>query len=363
MLDTFKHSVASTPRSIILIVCIHGSQVVMVAALVNHNMTTKFLVFCVLLSWMIVAAGDDSLSEHEVATTDVESEVTAQVIARLRQLGDNDERPGGPVRSQQLYDPATIALLWIHVPKCGGTALARLAHAAAKTHGLKIAWCYNRGGVPDCSEPKGTLAHAMDLRFDSFGPFTPESSQPTTSSSASDAWPGMIYGHGVRHGSAARWGMPSSPRRHVYVVMLRHPLDRFFSAYGQSQRDRKGVNYGKTVRQFIDMCNDSGGSVPRTPGGSVDFYLIDRAEYDALESRNASESEWSGVASQHLRDARGTIVLLQDRWQESIELLASLGIVTKDTAINALSSWQKKRLNESPKSARLQVSFLSSSLN
>ena len=103
--------------------------------------------------------------------------------------------------------------------------------------------------------------------------------------------------------------------------------------------------------------------MPRTPGGSVDFYLIDRAEYDALESRNASESEWSGVASQHLRDARGTIVLLQDRWQESIELLASLGIVTKDTAINALSSWQKKRLNESPKSARLQVSFLSSSLN
>jgi hypothetical protein len=43
------------------------------------------------------------------------------------------------------YDPATTALLWVHVPKCGGTALARLAHAAAVAHSQKIAWCYNRG--------------------------------------------------------------------------------------------------------------------------------------------------------------------------------------------------------------------------
>ena len=153
---------------------------------------------------------------------------------------------------------------------------------AAVAHSQKVAWCYNRGGAPDCSEPKGTLALAMDLRSDAFGPFTPESPRPPTVPASSVVWPGMVFGHGVRHGSAARWGMPSKPRRHVYVIMLRHPLDRFFSAYGQSQRDRHSVNYGKTVRQFIDECNNPSGtsiSVPKVPGGSLDFYLIDRVEY------------------------------------------------------------------------------------
>lgn len=157
-----------------------------------------------------------------------------------------------------LYNPLNTTLLWIHVPKSGGTALAHLAHQAALHHRVKIAWCYNHHGQPACSMPKGTLAAHHALQHASFGSFLPENvSQPTAAANPAELplhsfrdrhpSPAMVFGHGVRFGCGARWGLPA---RHMHVLMIRHPLTRFFSAYSQAQRSKAAVAFGWPVERF-----------------------------------------------------------------------------------------------------------------
>ena len=58
--------------------------------------------------------------------------------------------------------------------------------------------------------------------------------------------------------------------------MLRHPLQRLFSAFYQSRRDRNSVNHRKTLDQFVESCaafpgeaeSRGNGGEPATPGGS-----------------------------------------------------------------------------------------------
>ena len=40
----------------------------------------------------------------------------------------------------------------------------------------------------------------------------------------------------------------------IYVIMLRHPLQRLFSAFYQSRRDRHSLNHRKTLHQFVEDC-------------------------------------------------------------------------------------------------------------
>jgi hypothetical protein len=175
-----------------------------------------------------------------------------------------------PVLGAPHYDPKETTLLWVHIPKCGGTALARVTHASALHHNVKVAWCYNRGAVGnDCANREGTLATSKALRAASFGVFTPEvlvsrenaegaaaALQGNRTATTRDSQlqvrpqllPSMVFGHGVRVGAGRRWGLPL---QHVYIIMMRHPLERLFSAYGQAQRDRRSVNHGKSLRQFV----------------------------------------------------------------------------------------------------------------
>mmetsp|Transcript_33300 Transcript_33300/g.87286 ORF Transcript_33300/g.87286 Transcript_33300/m.87286 type:complete len:379 (-) Transcript_33300:3866-5002(-) len=257
--------------------------------------------------------------------------------------------PQRPLQARWVFDPAHTTLLWVHVPKAGGSALARLAHTAAQHHGVTVAWCYNHRGESDCSRPEGTLARAADLRAASFGRFSPEADSEATQARGSATAaavrdkrvkepqrPAMVFGHGVRVGCGTRWGLRLATR-HMYVVMVRHPLDRLFSAYGQTQRDRRSVNHGKSIRQFIDLCNEAAG---RTPGGNLEYFLSDRNDIEALKlSLNShgsgdelDERDRFELASRTLR-SNNTIVLINERWEASVGLLAHLGILPGRTSI------------------------------
>eukprot|EP00038_Savillea_parva_P013552 m.211456 g.211456 ORF g.211456 m.211456 type:complete len:338 (-) comp25508_c0_seq1:135-1148(-) len=255
--------------------------------------------------------------------------------------------------SLQRYSPEEATLLWVHVPKCGGTALARVAHAAATHHNVSIAWCYNSHGNPACSQPKGTLAFAQDLRAASYGSFLPEARSEAANAQGqapSDTVrgrraPEMVFGHGVRVGAARRWGLP---RRHVYVVMVRHPLDRVFSAYGQTQRDKHSVNHGKSLRDFVDACiADS----ERIPGGNLEFFLTDTDPQDESNTSTVtpSISERFETAAAALQSPN-TIVLLHERWEESLQLLGKFGVLPS-VARESSRKKHRHRHNKSPLAA------------
>eukprot|EP00041_Stephanoeca_diplocostata_P011980 m.198689 g.198689 ORF g.198689 m.198689 type:complete len:364 (-) comp18757_c1_seq1:469-1560(-) len=238
-------------------------------------------------------------------------------------------------------------VLWLHVPKSGGTALARVAHDCAQLHGGKIAWCYQRGGpdVDDCSVPQGTLAKHKALQTASFGQYLPTLQMRTDDHTQKQPQPMMVYGHGVRFGCHNRWNLNG---RTIYVIMVRHPLERLFSSFQQAQRDRHSVNHGKSLQDYVSQCV----TTKDIPGGSLLHYLTDKnvtGGVDVNQDKTLSLDEKLKIAFAAL-DSGKILVLIHDRWAESMSLLESYGILPRH-AKNVDS------LNASPGGATIDIEY------
>lgn len=213
-------------------------------------------------------------------------------------------------------------IFWIHVPKAGGTTLAAVAQTAAQQHGGKVAWCYQRGpvNVDDCSVPVGTLATSQPLQQSRFSDFLPES-PAWIASEGSRNEPMMVYGHGVRFGCNTRWKLRGTP---LYIIMLRHPLQRLFSAFYQSRRDRNSVNHRKTLDQFVENCAAFPGKLP---GGPLEQFLYDKGEASDDKLRGKTQEQRFEYADEVLqRD--DVIVLFNEHWDASMELLVAKNVLT-----------------------------------
>lgn len=151
-------------------------------------------------------------------------------------------------------------LLWIHVPKNGGTILAFMAHAAAAYHNGSIAWCYGGGG-DRMSCPELALGQQRSLQKHWFGPYNPAATGNHITR------PRMVYGHRVFYGAAEAWGYPKERAR--YVVMVRHPLERLLSAFGQAIRHPNPGDVPITLPQFINTCATNG----HVPNGALEEFL------------------------------------------------------------------------------------------
>eukprot|EP00040_Diaphanoeca_grandis_P026780 m.150469 g.150469 ORF g.150469 m.150469 type:complete len:397 (-) comp30728_c0_seq1:199-1389(-) len=252
---------------------------------------------------------------------------------------NESERARREDRSVKPHDFQRV--LWIHVPKCGGTSLASVAQIAAGQHNSKIAWCYQHSNEQDCAHPEHTLASAHPYQQFRFVDFLPDSESWDPASERLHAEPMMVYGHGVRYNVNARWKLQGKP---LYVMMFRHPLDRVFSAFFQFKRDKNSVHYHDTIAQFMESCALTG----RMPGGPLEEFLFDKGLDKSIGADGSplSLDERVAKASQILRQPN-MLVLLNERWDASMELLIKMGVLTSSQGVMTSSSFESstKRFN------------------
>lgn len=165
--------------------------------------------------------------------------------------------------------------------------------------------------------------------------------------SAPEQQPMMVYGHGVRFGCHRRWHLKG---RSMYVIMVRHPLERLFSSFQQAQRDRNSVNHGKSLREYVSTCTKT----KDIPGGSLLHYLTNKnlsGGVDVNENQALGAAEKLQIALAAL-DSGQILVLIHDRWSESMALLESYGILPRHAKnVDSLNSspgmmhpWQRGEL-------------------
>jgi len=235
-------------------------------------------------------------------------------------------------------------VLWIHVPKCGGTSLATVAQTAAGQHSAKIAWCYQHSNEPDCAHPEHTLASSRNYQTHRFLNFLPSSSDWNPAAESLEHEPKMVYGHGVRYDVNKRWKLTG---RAVYVMMFRHPLDRVFSAFFQFKRDKNSVHYHDSVSQFMQTCAKTG----RIPGGPIEEFLYDKG----LDSEPPLSMDERVAKAVNILQQPDMLVLLNERWDASMDLLLATGVLkSKENVLTAASfSSSTKTFNRNRDSGRM----------
>eukprot|EP00041_Stephanoeca_diplocostata_P009153 m.139452 g.139452 ORF g.139452 m.139452 type:complete len:328 (-) comp17626_c0_seq8:87-1070(-) len=238
-------------------------------------------------------------------------------------------------------------IYWIHLPKSGGTALAQIAMATARDRRKTFAFCYQARGEPDCSQPatwtKQSANQAGQVEF-----------RPPTDAFTGDhrASPYIVFGHFTMSASA-QWMLPGDA---VHVIMIRHPIDRFFSGFMQNRRaanNRKqalqheqqvaesdlGQNGGFDMETFVDSCISSGNRMMMV-GPLLEYLGVDNLS-------NASSTRELVAAAKRVIDDPTVVVLVYEWYEASIRLLEKLGVTKREA--------RAKILNATPRLESLRV--------
>lgn len=159
--------------------------------------------------------------------------------------------------------------------------------------------------------------------------------------------PKVIFGH-YTLADAEEWvEIGAVQGKPLVVVMVRHPLNRLFSGYQQVMRTNQGpmVDFD----EFVRRCN-AAQSRMMDIGPLLEYLGVDR-EHRGVRGEDGEATGWApgpNATSPELLiadalavlDRPDVIPLMQERWDESLELLARLGV--------AKAPDRKQQLNLSP---------------
>lgn len=173
--------------------------------------------------------------------------------------------------------------------------------------------------------------------------------------------PAVIFGH-YTLADAERWYVEGAlSGRPVTIVMIRHPLDRLFSGYAQvhrlqlKQRVRTPISMG----EFANRCVAAGNRMMDV-GPLLEYLGVDR-EHAGKTSTEGDATGWAPSATappqqQLVRHAiatlsrPGVIPLIQEHWEESMELLNALGIKTPPP-------YRVSQRNRTPNDAQIELQY------
>ena len=280
-------------------------------------------------------------------------------------------RPNAPPR------PARPPFYLKRASQCGGTTLATWALRSARERGGRVAWCYSSLHAADCSQSKDfaipvSTACIRNVMFNPPLTLTDERCRGGDDRRRGRGWsascqsrrrrtmrgadrrcaagevaqppPLIPHSQASAHfrarrpdrrardvvgdatttaaAAAATHGVrrPGAPRTRLYIIMLRHPLDRFFSAVQQAGRAKAGRGVPAEVlqRRMLRGCADR----RALPGGALENFLFNRGRMHPPKPLSAEERVRRGLEALSAPDV---VPLVMERWDESLELLSLLG--------------------------------------
>lgn len=209
-------------------------------------------------------------------------------------LGEGDQ--GARAAAMKALCGSASHLLWVHVPKSGGTALARVAKMAAADRSKTLAWCYQARGTPDCSVPPAWAKKNFPGKMD----FLPQ--QHPNPDAVQPKQPHSVFGH-FTMAAAEKWNLSGTS---VYIVMVRNPFDRLFSGYQQNSRAAKMQGETIAFASFVQDCVDNGNRM---------MLIGPLLEYLGVDDLNDQSGITTETRVQHAKDVidrDNTIVLVQE---------------------------------------------------
>eukprot|EP00038_Savillea_parva_P011870 m.200700 g.200700 ORF g.200700 m.200700 type:complete len:339 (-) comp21145_c0_seq1:88-1104(-) len=230
-------------------------------------------------------------------------------------------------------------LLWLHIPKTGGTTIATAAIAAATHRRGRIAYCYTDRGSSDCASVKpwttqrGFKESSVPFFPDAADKNPPDTSADTAMSRRQPPQPTVVFGHYTLT-DAQRWkDRQTLTGNTVTIAFMRHPLDRFFSGYRQNLRAKGTLS----IDEFAVRCVNAGNRMMDV-GPMLEYLGVDH-EHDGKTAAQGEATGWAPraqgrVADRTLVDNAINVIdqddfvpLISEYWRESEQVLRLLGIV------------------------------------
>lgn len=222
-------------------------------------------------------------------------------------------------------------IFWVHVPKCGGTSLFRVAEESVVARGEKLALCYTARGADDCMGMKVGFTKLLGPNL--WQGFAPQSVHWLREPVDTRQEPYSVFGHFTLD-RAIGWKFQGNT---AVIVMIRHPLERLFSGFQQNLR----ANIASTFDTFVDSCISAGGRMMQI-GPLLEYLGVDNATNSAPPSTRVN-------AAKKVIDQPNVIVLINERWSDSMSLLKALGFIEQSSKAESIQGSSNEKANRKGK--------------